>query len=84
MQTNSNTDDIMQFFSKHIYLIETAMSVGEFDLCALVYGENITSLNENTEAVRRRFGIRKVIVNVWANIPHMTFENLDLIPTKQR
>ena len=84
METDSHTDDILDFLGKHTYLIEPSTSVGEYDLCALVYAENIISLNEKTEALRHRFGIRKVILNVWANIPHMTFENLDLTPYKNR
>lgn len=84
METGSNTEEIVQFLGKHTYLIEPSTSVGEYDLCTLVYAENIASLNEKTDAVKRRFGIRKVIVNVWSNVPQMTFENIDLTPTKKR
>jgi Lrp/AsnC family transcriptional regulator, regulator for asnA, asnC and gidA len=83
METDSDTDEIVKFFKEHTYLIEPSTSIGEYDLCTLVYAENITKLNEQTDAVRIRFGIRKVIVNVWSNIPHMTFENIDLNPTKK-
>jgi Lrp/AsnC family transcriptional regulator for asnA, asnC and gidA len=83
METDANTDEIVKFFKEHTYLIEPSTAIGEYDLCALVYAENIANLNEKTDAVKRRFGIRKVIVNVWSNIPHMTFENIDLKPTKK-
>jgi Lrp/AsnC family transcriptional regulator, regulator for asnA, asnC and gidA len=83
METDVNTDEIVKFFKEHTYLIEPSTAIGEYDLCALVYAENFANLNEKTDAVKRRFGIRKVIVNVWSNIPHMTFENIDLKPTKK-
>lgn len=84
METNLNQNDIVEFFRKCTYLVEPSTSVGEYDLCALLYAENIRTLNEKTEAVKRRFGIRKVVINVWSNVPHLTFENLDLTPTKRR
>jgi len=59
MQSDSNTIEIMKFFNQRTYIIEPSTSVGEYDLCALVYAENITVLNERVEAVRRRFGIKK-------------------------
>jgi DNA-binding Lrp family transcriptional regulator len=82
METESNSDQITEFFDQNTYLIEPSTSVGEYDLCALVYAENIANLNEKIDAARRRFGIRKVIVNVWSGLPHMTFENIDLNPKK--
>jgi DNA-binding Lrp family transcriptional regulator len=83
MQSDANTEDILKFFNQRTYIIEPSISVGEYDLCALVFAENITVLNERIETVRRRFGIRKVIVNVWSGIPYMNFENINLIPTKK-
>ena len=83
METDSNTDEIVKFFKEHTYLIEPSTSIGEYDLCAVVYAENMTNLNEKIETVRKRFGIRKVTVNVWSGIPHSTFENIDLNPTKK-
>ncbi len=83
METDSNSDEIINYFKQNTYLIEPATSVGEYDLCALIYAENISNLNEKTEAVRKRFGIRKVIVNVWSGIPYLTLENIDLNPIKK-
>jgi Lrp/AsnC family transcriptional regulator, regulator for asnA, asnC and gidA len=83
METDSNLDEIINYFKQNTHLIEPATSVGEYDLCALIYAENISNLNEKTEAVRKRFGIRKVMVNVWSGVPYMTFENIDLNPLKK-
>ncbi|MCJ7793463.1 AsnC family transcriptional regulator [Candidatus Bathyarchaeota archaeon] len=83
METNANVDEIVKFFEERTYLIEPSTSIGEYDLCALVYAENMASLNERVEAVRRRFGIRKVSVNVWSGIPCSNFNNVDLKPLKK-
>ncbi len=83
METNGDNDEILKFFNQQTCLIEPASSVGEYDLCALVYAENISILNETVDKVRRRFGVRKVIVNVWSGLPNMNFENIDLNPNKK-
>jgi DNA-binding Lrp family transcriptional regulator len=83
VQTNSNTKEIMEFFTDNTCLIEPSSSIGEYDFCALIYAENIASLNEKIEVVRRRFGVRKVIVNVYSKFPILSFENIDLNPLKE-
>ena len=83
METDGNTDEIIKFFKEHTYLIEPSTAVGKYDLCALVYAENMESLSESIDTVKRRFGIRKVIANVWSGIPYFNFENLDLNPTEK-
>ncbi len=83
METDSNSDEIIEYLTQNTHLIEPATGVGEYDLCALVYAEDISRLNEKIEAIRRRFGIRKVVVNVWSGVPNITFENIDLRPEKE-
>jgi len=83
METSTNTDEIVKFLKKHTHLVEPSKSIGEYDLYALVYAENITSLNEKIDALKRQFEIRKVVVNVWSGMPHMTYENIDLRPMKK-
>jgi Lrp/AsnC family transcriptional regulator, leucine-responsive regulatory protein len=83
VQTNSNTEELREFFKTNTCLIEPSSSVGEYDFCALVYAENIASLNEKIDVVRRRFGVRKVIVNVYSKLPVLSFENIDLNPLKR-
>jgi Lrp/AsnC family transcriptional regulator for asnA, asnC and gidA len=80
METDSNSDEILKFFREHTCLIEPSLSIGEYDLSALVYAENITNLNDCVDMVRRRFGIRKVTVTVWSGLPFMNYENIDLRP----
>jgi DNA-binding Lrp family transcriptional regulator len=83
VESNSNTEEIREFLKNNTCLIEPSMSIGEYDFCALVYAESIQSLNEKIEVVRRRFGVRKIIVNVWSNFPHSIFQNIDLNPLKK-
>jgi Lrp/AsnC family transcriptional regulator, regulator for asnA, asnC and gidA len=83
METDSNTDEILKFFREHTCLIEPSLSIGEYDLSALVYAENISSLNDCVDMVRRRFGIRKVTVTVWSGLPFMNYENIDLRPRNE-
>ena len=84
METDSNPVELTEFFKEHTHLIEPSTCVGEYDFCALVYAEDINSLNQKINAVRKRFGIEKIVVNVWAGIPHMNFENIDLHPIEKR
>ena len=82
METNASTDEILAMFGRHATLIEPSSSLGEYDLCALVYAENLTALNEKLDAIKRRFRINKVTVNVWSGTPQFNFENIDLKPAK--
>ena len=84
IETDSNPEELTEFFKEHTHLIEPSTCVGEFDYCALVYAEDINSLNQKINAVRKRFGMEKIVVSVWAGLPHMNFENIDLNPTKKR
>ena len=79
-ESGANIQEILRYFKEHTYLIEPSVSIGKYDLCALIYAENITSLNERIETVRRLSGIRKVVVIVWSGIPHLNFENINLMP----
>jgi DNA-binding Lrp family transcriptional regulator len=80
METNGNLQEILEFFNEHTYLIEPSISVGKYDLCALVYAEDINHLNERVEMVKRRFSIKKIVVNVWSGAPYMNFSNINLRP----
>jgi Lrp/AsnC family transcriptional regulator for asnA, asnC and gidA len=84
IETDSDTDEILKMLNCYTTLIEPATSVGEYDLCALVFAENLSSLNEKLEAIKRRFNIRKVTVNVWSGIPYNNFENVELNAFKEK
>lgn len=80
IETDSNEDEISRFIAKHTELIEPSPSIGKYDLTALVYADNLEALDKVVYEVRKRFGVRKVTVNVWTGRPHMVFENIDLNP----
>jgi DNA-binding Lrp family transcriptional regulator len=80
IETDANPQEILAFLNQHTYLIEPSTSVGEYDVCALVYAEDINRLNERVEMIRQRFSVRKVIVNVWSGVPYMNFANINLRP----
>ncbi len=82
IETDSNEEEIIKFIDKHTRLIEPSTSIGRYDLTALVHAENIAALDRVVLEIRRRFGVRKVTVNVWAGRPYFTYENIELQPTK--
>ncbi len=84
IETDSNLDEIVKYLKDHTYLIEPSVCIGEYDLTAVIYAENIATLHEQVETIRRRFGLRKVIVNVWSGIPKLNFHNIDLNPLEER
>lgn len=83
IETDTTTSEILKFLKEHTYLIEPSTSIGEYDLCALVYAENLTKLNTTIEIARKKSGVRKVTVNVWTHTPSFNYENIDLNPTKK-
>jgi Lrp/AsnC family transcriptional regulator for asnA, asnC and gidA len=83
IETDSNADKILDYFRHYTYLVELSTSVGEYDLTAVIYAENISKLNEQIEGVKKRFGVRKVIINIWSGMPHLNYNNVDLTPLKE-
>ncbi len=83
METNADPDEILKILDSYTTLVEPAASIGEYDLCALVYAENLSCLNEKLDAIKRRYQIKKVTVNVWSGIPHINFKNIELQPLKE-
>lgn len=81
-ENNANIDEILRFFKEHTCLIEPSVSIGKYDLYALIYAEDFDSLNDRVEMVRRLAGIRKVVVSVWSGLPILNYENLDMTPKK--
>ncbi|MGE5532865.1 MAG: Lrp/AsnC family transcriptional regulator [Bacillota bacterium] len=83
IETDADVDEILKMFDSHTTVIEAATSIGEYDLCVLVFAENLSILNEKLEVIRRRLQIRKVTVNVWSGIPNNNFDNIELNPLKE-
>ncbi len=84
IETDADANEILKMLDCYTTLIEPATSVGEYDLCALVYAESLSGLNEKLEAIKRRYDIRKLTVNVWSNTPQINFENVELNASEER
>ena len=80
IEAAANEDQIIKFIAENTNLVEPSASIGEYDLTALVYAEDIYSLEKVVNEVRKIAGVRKVTVNVWAGQPQMVYENIDLQP----
>ena len=76
--------EIIEFIDQQSFLVEPSVSVGEYDLCALVFTRNIADLDKIAYTIRERFSARKVTINVWSGPPHNSFENIDLKPFGKR
>jgi Lrp/AsnC family transcriptional regulator for asnA, asnC and gidA len=80
LEPNANVEQIVRFFNEHTYLVEPSTSIGKYDFYATIYAENLASLNERIDMVKRLLGIRKVVVSVWSGTPYLNFENIILTP----
>jgi len=82
---NGNKDqEIIKLIDEQAYLVEPSSSVGEYDLCALIYAKNLNELDKIAYSIRKRFEASKVTINVWSGQPYMNFENIDLKPKERR
>lgn len=75
----ADVQEILKFLKDYTFLIEPSLSIGKYDLHALVYAKDFSNLNERVAMVRRLSGIRKVEVSVWSGLPASNYENLDLL-----
>jgi DNA-binding Lrp family transcriptional regulator len=82
VQTDSSPEKILDFLKAYTHVIEPSICIGEYDLSALIYAEDISSLNEKIETIRTRFGVKKIVLNVWS-VPYMNFENISLEENKK-
>ena len=78
--TEFNEEEILKLIGEKINLVEPSPSIGKYDLCALVYTANVIELDKTVYALKKRYKIRKITVNIWSGIPHILFENIDLQP----
>lgn len=82
VENASNIENIVNYLKENTYLIEPSVSIGEYDLNAVIYAEDIATLNQRLEVIKRKFGLRKVSINVWSGLPQLNFNNIDLQPLK--
>jgi Lrp/AsnC family transcriptional regulator for asnA, asnC and gidA len=80
LEAGANIEQLFRFFSEHTYLVEPSTCIGKYDFYAVIYSEDITSLNERIDMVKRFQGIRRVVVFVWSGLPSLNFDNINLMP----
>lgn len=78
LDSNANVQEILAFFHEHTYLVEPSASIGKYDFYAIIYAEDITSLNDRVDMVKRLRGIKRVEVSVWSGLPYLNFDNIIL------
>jgi Lrp/AsnC family transcriptional regulator for asnA, asnC and gidA len=85
METENYADvnKILIYLKEHTFLVEPSLSIGKYDLHALIYAKDNNDLNERVAVLRSLNGIRKVAVYIWSGIPPMSYDNLDLVPKKR-
>ena len=77
-------EEVFRLIREQTYLVEPSISIGEFDLCALVYAESLAQLNKMAYTIREHFEAQEVTINVWSGPPQFSFENIDLQPLEKR
>jgi DNA-binding Lrp family transcriptional regulator len=75
--------EIIKMIGEQSFVVEPSPSVGEYDLCALVFTRSISELDKIAYAIRERFAARTVAINVWSGPPYMNFQNIDLKPEER-
>lgn len=76
-------EEVFDLIQKQTNLIEPSLGIGKYDLCALVYSENLINLEKTTQIVKKHAGVKKITTNMWISKPVMGYENLDLRPRKR-
>src|SRR3972149_7858961 len=66
-------EEIITLIQEQTNLIEPSTGIGKYDLCALVFAENLIRLEKATQTVRKHAGVRRVTVNMWVSKPVMAY-----------
>jgi len=75
-------EEIVSLIKNQTNLVEPSLSIGKYDLCALVYADSLSNLENTTQMVRKRSGVKRITANMWVSKPAFNFENIDLQPWK--
>lgn len=81
-ENNNCTGEVLKFLKTYTFLIEPSVSIGRFDLHALIYSKDENDLNNRVAVLRRLSGVRKVSVFIWTALSNGDYENINLFPKK--
>lgn len=73
-------EKIQEVIREQLFLIEPSVSVGCYDLFALVTARNINELQKTMQILKKQDAVKRITVNIWVSPPHPIFENIDLKP----
>lgn len=76
--------EIIKLIDEQACLVEPSPSIGEYDLCALVFAKNLIELDKVGYSIRKHFAASKVTINVWSGLPKFSFDNIDLKPKEHK
>ncbi len=76
----NHDQEIIKAMEEQIHIVEPSSSVGEYDICGLVFAKNISELDKIAYSIKEKFAARKVTINVWSGAPEMIYENINLQP----
>lgn len=80
---NVSMDEILRFLKEHTCLVEPSLSIGKYDIHALLYAKDQDNLNQRINMIKKIVGIERVDVHIWSRIPPIDYDKLDLIPKKE-
>jgi len=73
-------EKIQRIIREQLYLIEPSVSLGCYDLFALVTARNINELQKTVQVIKKHSVVKRITINIWVPPPHTNFENIDLQP----
>jgi len=73
-------EKIQEVIREQLFLIEPSVSVGCYDLFALVTARNINELQKTMQILKKHDSVKRITVNIWVTPPHPIFENIELKP----
>jgi Lrp/AsnC family transcriptional regulator, regulator for asnA, asnC and gidA len=82
-ENKNSIDEVLKFLKTYTFLIEPSVSIGKFDIHALIYSKDQEDLNNRVSMVRGLTGVRKVSVFIWTGVPTANWDNIELLPQKR-
>jgi Lrp/AsnC family leucine-responsive transcriptional regulator len=82
-EIDADVSEILRFLKEYTCLIEPSLSIGKYDLHALIYAKDFNNLNDGVSQIRSLTGIRKVVVAVWSGLPAASYKTINFMPLKR-
>jgi DNA-binding Lrp family transcriptional regulator len=70
--------EIVKIIKSHVKVAGINKSIGKYDLCMVVFAENINELDELKYLVKKQKGVKNVELNIWSK-NYFNFDNIDFI-----